>query len=98
MATDRARLSGRELFAAVAPRLERAHRLERAARAEARRARHRAREAELAAERLVAHRDLQLVRAYSVGDGRYIRRRERKLEQARAQLRRARARSKRLGA
>lgn len=33
-------------------------------------------------EHLVAHRDLQLVRAFHVGDPRYIKRRQHKLDQA----------------
>ena len=37
----------------------------------------------MAAERLVAHRELQLARAMHVGDARYIARRERKLANAR---------------
>lgn len=43
------------------------------------------------AERLVAHRELQLVRAYSSGDRRYIVRREAKPAQAQRELRRAKA-------
>jgi hypothetical protein len=38
---------------------------------------------ELALDRLVAHRELQLVRAYGTGNGKYIRARERKLAEAR---------------
>jgi hypothetical protein len=41
------------------------------------------------AERLVAHRELQLACAYVTGDRRYIARREAKLYQARRELRRA---------
>ena len=37
-------------------------------------------------QRLVAHRELQLIRAYATGRGRYIVARQRKLEQARRRL------------
>lgn len=42
--------------------------------------------ARLRLERLVAHRELQLVRAQRTGDGRYIARRTGKLERAREAL------------
>lgn len=71
-------------FAAVAPTLAAAHaRALRLADAERRRQRWlRNRKHEL--DRLVAHRELQLVRAYNTGDGRYIDRRRRKLDRAKA--------------
>jgi hypothetical protein len=67
----------------VAPRLAKARDarvLELRAEAWARRRRMRQ---ELALDRLVAHRELQLVRAYGTGNGKYIRARERKLAEAR---------------
>jgi hypothetical protein len=88
----------RSLFALVAPRLERAHRERRIELVQERLARSRARVAELKAERLVAHRELQYVRAGAVGDRRYLRRRADKLACARMELAEAQATSRRLGA
>lgn len=51
----------------------------------------------LAAERMVAHRELQLIRAEATGDRRYIKRRTDKLARGRAQLQRIRRRATRLG-
>jgi len=87
---DQRPTTGRGLFAAVAPRLERAHReqrdyvrglLDRLIRAESK----------------VAHRELQLVRAQAVGDGDYIVRRMRKLKYAEADLARLRRAAERWG-
>ena len=55
-------------------------------------ARRRADERLYRAEWLVAHRELQVFRAYNIGDRRYIAKRERKLAEAREQLARARSR------
>lgn len=85
-------------FARVAPRLERAHREERAARAAARAERSRQRERVLRAERLVAHRELQLARAYAKRSVKYMRQRERKLHQAREELADVVARAESIGA
>lgn len=52
----------------------------------------------LETQRLVAHRDLQLVRAWSTGSRRYIRRRERLLEEARREHARAEQRLVEVGA
>ena len=91
-------MSGRFDLAAVAPRLARAHRAQRAHLAlELKRRRH-ARNTVMALEALVAHRDLQLLRAMAKGDARYIARRHHKLAQSQEQLRRARAKAHRLGA
>lgn len=51
----------------------------------------------LAAEQMVAHRELQLVRAQATGDRRYIDRRTNKLDAGRRQLERLRRRARRLG-
>jgi hypothetical protein len=78
-------------LAQVAPRLAKAHReRQREIEVEARKERHR-QTMLLKAERLEAHRDLQLIRAYATGDRRYIERRERKLDQARREVARWRA-------
>lgn len=84
-------LAGRDLFAHVAPFLERCHRERREELAEARThiASERKQEAKL--ERLVAHRELQLVRAGFVGDRRYLKHRQRKLDWARKELARIRS-------
>jgi hypothetical protein len=74
-------------LASVAPRLAKARDervLELRAEAWARRRRMRQ---ELALDRLIAHRELQLVRAYGTGNARYIRARERKLAEARCRRR-----------
>ena len=74
----------------IAPRLARARDLLLEIRRRERRARRARREAELKAEWLLAHRELQLVRAQHTGDRRYIKRREHKLKQARKQMARFR--------
>ena len=81
------------------PRLRRAYEerraelaAERQGLARERAARLRADEKLYQAERLVAHRELQVVRAYSTRDRRYIAKRERKLADAREQVARARSR------
>jgi hypothetical protein len=92
-------LTGRVLFAAIAPRLERAHRqrIDELVR-EARHRRH-VRDRVLRAERMVAHRELQLARATGVkGDGSYYVHRRRKLEQGRKELARLRRLAKKIGA
>lgn len=76
-------------LATVAPRLAAAHRAERRRLGELAAARRRERELVLRLARLVAHRDLQLVRAGTTRDGRYIDRRAKKLEHARSALRAA---------
>lgn len=70
----------------IAPRLARARdqRVARLRYEAAERARYR--RLSLKAERLIAHRELQLVRAYATGDGRYIAARQRKLAAARREL------------
>jgi hypothetical protein len=70
-------------FAANARRVAEKARREREGR------RHRAR-LELRAERRLAHRELQVVRAMATGNGNYIAQREAKLAAAREQLRRIR--------
>lgn len=82
----------------VAPRLALAHRERRAELAAERAARRHARNAVLRWEWIVAHRELQLVRAGATGDGRYIDRRRHKLAVAEKRLRSARQRAKRLNA
>ena len=91
-------MKGRALFAAIAPRLERAHRgrLEELARERAERQRTRDQIFEL--ERLIAHRELQLQRANAVGDSTYIARRQRKLNRAVRDLARLNRRAVRIGA
>lgn len=54
------------------------------------RRRERARRELLRAERLLAHRDLQLVRAWNTGNRKYIAWRERKLDRSRADVERLR--------
>lgn len=77
-----AALTGRALFAAAAPRLERAHRERRA---ELRQL-HSERRFVLGlihkCEQRIAHRELQEVRALATGDRRYMARRTNKLKQA----------------
>lgn len=90
--------TGRDLFALVAPRLERAHRERKVEMVAERLARHVAREQEMRMERLVAHRELQLLRAATTGNVKYERYRARKLDMARAMLTKAQATSRRLGA
>lgn len=73
-------------LADIAPRLARAVEAERRVIA-ARVLRERRKQSEiLRLERLVAHRELQLVRAYSTCDRRYIKRRAEKLDSARSAL------------
>lgn len=85
-------------LATIAPRLALAHR-QRADEIIAERvARHHAREQLESAERLVAHRELQLLRAGATGDRSYVRRRDNKLTRARAHLAAARAVAEQLGA
>jgi hypothetical protein len=96
------RLTGRALFAAVAPRLERAHRERRLELAAESLARRRARAQVLDLERLVAHRELQVIRAAGRRGTRrqrerYLQHRENLLRAAEAALARARARAARLG-
>jgi hypothetical protein len=92
----RAAVTGRALFRSVAPRLERAHRERRRELAELSVGRRRQRSRVLDLERLVAHRELQVVRSgarrSAARDGRYMRDRRRKLDDARGQLARAEAR------
>lgn len=73
-------------LATVAPRLAAAHRAERQRLEALARARRRERNLVLKLARLVAHRDLQLVRAGVTRDARYIERRTTKLQRARAAL------------
>lgn len=76
------------VLAAIAPRLARAYYAERNhIEAEAAYERFR-RNKQLAAERLVAHRELQLQRSYWTQSPRYIAERQRKLAAARAELER----------
>ena len=70
----------------IAPRLARARDGLLAERREGRRRRRLLRDSVLHREWLVAHRDLQLVRASATGNGRYILRRRRLLDAARAEL------------
>lgn len=92
-------LTGRALFRAVAPRLERAHRERLVELARERRARTLAREILQAAEYRVAHRELQLQRAVNQRRaGHYIALRTRKLDQAREQVVAAERHALRLGA
>lgn len=81
-------------LAVLAPRLRRAHALQR----ERDRLRRQAQDEELQLERLVAHRELQLVRAASTGRRRYIDKRQAKLQSAQAALRATRNRVKDLAA
>jgi hypothetical protein len=75
-------------LADIAPRLARAHR-ERRLEVEAQAAEARFRATRLlAAERNLAHRELQLQRSYWTKSPRYIAERQRKLEQARAEVQR----------
>jgi hypothetical protein len=85
-------------LASVCPRLALARRQRIVELVEERHARHLARWDLQHAEWLVAHRDLQLVRAGATGRRAYIEIRERKLAAAREQLARVRARAERLGA
>lgn len=78
--------TGRALFAAVAPRLERAHRERRLEVAALHRTRRRLVQAELHKESLLAHRELQLQRAFAAGKMGYVRHRKAKLEQAQREL------------
>ncbi len=73
-------------FAEIAPRLARAHANVVRQRREARELRGRLREAVLKRERLVAHRELQLARAFATNHGGYISTRRRKLDAARKEL------------
>lgn len=90
-------------FARIAPRLERAHRERRLELAAALQARRDARETVMRLEALVAHRELQVIRAWSRRGSRrqrqrYMTHRENKLQTARTLLERAQARARRLGA
>lgn len=73
-------------LAAQCPRLARAHRERRAELVAEREARFRARRMHQDALRILAHRELQLIRACATGDGRYIVRRQAKLAQAMSRL------------
>lgn len=86
----------RATFRAVAPRLELAHRQERERLAAASVERIAAANAVVKAQRLVAHRELQLLRA-ATRNARYYRRRAAKVEEARGELRAAYARARRAG-
>jgi hypothetical protein len=68
------------------PGLAKAHRARRAELAAEREARFRARRMHQDALRILAHRELQLIRACATGDGRYIVRRQAKLAQAKRRL------------
>lgn len=70
----------------IAPRLARARDGLLAQRRHERFLRHSHRERELSLERLVAHRELQEVRAANTGNGRYIAARARKLKAAQRML------------
>lgn len=85
-------------LASIAPRLALAHRQRRNELLAERAERRRARAELLALERLVAHRELQLVRAGFRDDGRYIARRTHKLARARQDLARLQAHAERIGA
>lgn len=85
-------------LAELAPRLHRAHQAEAQRLYAACRERHCVRGALLSAERLVAHRELQLARAYSTRSPKYMAVREHKLADARRKLARLQARAERLGA
>lgn len=78
---------GRSRLADIAPRLARARDAWEQEIADARQYRRWRRRRWLELERLVSHRDLQLVRAYNTGNGKYIRERQRKLESAKRMLR-----------
>lgn len=84
---------GRDLFRAVAPRLELAHRQRQQELEILSRRRRAARKEVLKWQYLVAHRELQLIRSESTNrakrDGRYMRGRHNKLQTARRELRRA---------
>lgn len=89
-------------FASIAPRLERAHRERRDELAAESRARVRAAGRVLKAQRLVAHRELQLLRAGDRQGGRrarerYVRHRANLLEDARKELANAERRARDLG-
>lgn len=97
-------MSGRRRveFRRVAPRLERAHHERQAELARESAARVTAAAQVLHKKALVAHRELQLIRAGARPGGRrkrdsYIAVRERKLDEARRELERAEARAARLG-
>ena len=79
-------LTGRALFRAIAPNLERAHRQRQVELAILSERRREARRRVLHKEQLVAHRELQLVRAgatrRAVRDPKYMRQRQQKLQQA----------------
>lgn len=92
----------RALFRRVAPRLEQAHRERQLELRAESRARVAAAQAVLKAERLVAHRELQLIRAGVRPGGRrkrtsYVDVRTSKLDAAHAELARAQRRAERLG-
>jgi hypothetical protein len=76
----------------IAPRLARARDAYIVEQIRLRTARRRLRHDQLAAERLVAHRELQLVRAQATGRGPYIAQRQRKLAAAQRELVRVNAR------
>lgn len=86
----------RATFRTVAPRLELAHRQERARQRAASAERVAAAAAVLKAQRLVEHRELQLLRA-TQKSVRYERRRAAKINEARAELQAAYARAERAG-
>lgn len=81
----------------VAPRLARAHRQRRAELHALAAERRRLRRRLLELERLVAHRELQELRAGATRDRRYIARRAAKLASARRELAEAQARARELG-
>lgn len=96
-------MARRDAFRRVAPRLERAHRERRAELLRERDQRIDAIHRVLKAERLVAHRELQAVRAGAVrasrrSRARYVEIRDVKLAAARRELEQARAHARRLGA
>lgn len=82
--------TGRDLFAAVAPFLERCHRERRAELALIDTQLRALRGKESRLERLLAHRELQEIRAGAIGDRKYLRYRAKKLELVRGDLERVR--------
>ncbi len=73
-------------FERVAPRLALAHKQRKEEIRLADRARYKSESRRVELERLVAHRELQLVRAYSRNSARYVNERQRKLNEARGAL------------
>lgn len=91
-------LDGRALFAQVAPFLERCHRERKAELVSIGKALRQARVDELKLERLVAHRELQQLRAGNTRNRKYVAHRTRKLEQAQGALDRVRSYIRRMEA